>query len=155
MQIFVPYRNMLQSIDVLWHDRRRFYRQITELKLIINTIEGKNHWEKSPIVKMYKDHLFWLKLYQQGFIVFKRFVTANDHVMSAIHFRLLTEIYDFADLIRPDFLTIEFCNHHKSRLYAKNPKVFEAYEIYGTSDENWYVIDGKLLKYKNGKLLKN
>jgi len=56
-----------------------------------------------------------------------------------------------ADLIRPDFLTKEFCDQHKRRLFAKSPIYYQQFEKLGKSEENWYFLDGKVVKYIKGK----
>ena len=58
---------------------------------------------------------------------------------------------DKADAIRPPFLTDEFCDQHKRRLFTKAPDFYPQFEEYGTSEENWYWVECELLKYVNGK----
>lgn len=55
--------------------------------------------------------------------------------------------------MRPPFLTSDFCDQHKRRLFAKNPEHYKQFEEYGTSDENWYFDNDKniIIKYINGK----
>ena len=57
----------------------------------------------------------------------------------------------FADSCRPEFLADAFCDQHKRRLYTKSPNLYPQFASYGTSDENGYVVGGKLLKCVNGK----
>lgn len=56
-----------------------------------------------------------------------------------------------ADAIRPSFVTDEFCRQHARRLYTKSPELYPQFAALGTSLENWYVVDGQILKYVNGK----
>lgn len=56
-----------------------------------------------------------------------------------------------ADEYRPPFLTDDFCNQHKRRLFTKSPDKYPQFAEYGTSEENWYFFDCELLKYVNGK----
>lgn len=58
-----------------------------------------------------------------------------------------------ADVFRPSFLNDKFCDHHKRRLFTKAPNLYPQFEKYGTSEINFYFVDNKLLKYKNGKLV--
>ena len=51
----------------------------------------------------------------------------------------------------PSFITQDFCDQHKRRLYTKDPIHYAQFAEYGTSDENWYVVDGVLRKYVNSK----
>lgn len=39
----------------------------------------------------------------------------------------------------------------KRRLYTKDPKYYAVWSYLGTSDENWYFVDGEWRKYVNGK----
>ena len=48
----------------------------------------------------------------------------------------------------------DFIIQHRRRLYTKDKGFYKDFSIYGESDENWYVVDGKLIKYKNGKIQK-
>lgn len=57
----------------------------------------------------------------------------------------------FTPYPQPNFLTDEFCDQHKRRLYTKNNNFHAYFYKYGESQENWYYVDGKLLKYINGK----
>lgn len=54
----------------------------------------------------------------------------------------------------PSFLTQEFCDQHKRRLYTKAQELYPQFAKYGKSDVNYYFVDGELLKYKNGKRIK-
>lgn len=62
---------------------------------------------------------------------------------------------DEADKIRPFFLDWdELIIQHRKRLYSKSPDKYPQFAEYGTSDINYYVVDGELLKYKDGKRIK-
>lgn len=61
---------------------------------------------------------------------------------------------DRANIIMPPFLTDDFCNQHKRRLYSKSAELYPQFAEYGKSEENWYFVGGKLLKYINGKQVK-
>lgn len=56
--------------------------------------------------------------------------------------------------IRPPFLTEEFCNQHKRRLFTKAPDLYPQFAEFGTSEINWYWSNGEIVKYINGKRIK-
>lgn len=148
MQVFTPYKSPLDCAKALYGDRR-FQKQILEIDQIIRAIEGAIPWSKHPCVLMYKDHKEWLRLYQQCLIAYREYMKGNESA-----FRLCC-FYDLeASKLTPNPLTDEFCDQHKRRLYSKNPEHYPQFAKYGKSDVNFYYVDGELLKYKNGKRIK-
>ena len=139
MQVFCPYASPLATAQCL--DKKRLNRQIQEAKVILNAINGKGKgWFNHPVTKMYRNHSEWLENYRYclesyncGFL------------------RVSKEYNKVAMPLTPPFLTEEFCNQHKRRLYTKNPEYYEEFAEYGTSEENWYYIEGEIVKYINGK----
>lgn len=104
-------------------------------------IEGQTKaWANHPVTKMYADHWMWLSCYTLCLQYYELGDedAAQDENASAFPFR-------------PSFLTKDFCDQHKRRLYTKAPDLYPQFAAYGKSEENWYVVDGKLLKYINGK----
>ena len=63
------------------------------------------------------------------------------------------ELSDFADNIKPDFITQSLCDQHKRRLYTKDPIFYSSFSNLGTSEDNWYIVDGERLVYRDGKLI--
>lgn len=156
MQIFVPYSQPIQCAEILWNDSKRYNKQIIECKQILNAInETKKGWINHPITKMYKPYKNWLIYYMKCFSYFKLSKTITNQINKE-NFKLYANIYNNKAIkITPFFLTEDFCNQHKKRLFTKNPQIYHVFAQYGTSEENWYVINGKLLKYIKGKLLMN
>ena len=149
MQVFVPYKDAYQTAMILYVDKRRFHKQIVECNQIINVIEcKKSGWKNHPIVKMYKNHVDWLKLYVQIFKYLDYFVNAQYEIDKTSFYDGLLILRELARKCAPDFLTNEFCDQHKRRLFTKNEKAFELFKGYGKSYENWYFVDGKVVKYK-------
>lgn len=139
MQVFVPYPSPIDVAKCL--DKRRMNKQIIECNDILWAIEGlRNGWKNHPVTKMYSPYYSWLHDYT---IALQYFHDGN--IDMANYWSLC------ADGCCPPFLTEEFCDQHKRRLYTKAPDLYPQFASYGTSDENWYVVDGKLLKYINGK----
>lgn len=63
-------------------------------------------------------------------------------------------ISDYADeLYRPNFITPSLCDQHKRRLFTKDPSYYSSFSSFGTSVENWYIVNGQKLVYVNGKLI--
>ena len=139
MQVFVPYPSPIDVAKCL--DRRKLRRQIQECRQIMAAIEGQTKaWANPPVTKMYADHWMWLSCYTLCLQYYELGDedAAQDENASAFPFR-------------PSFLTKDFCDQHKRRLYTKAPDLYPQFAAYGKSEENWYVVDGKLLKYINGK----
>lgn len=139
MQVFVPYPQPIKVVECL--DRTRRWKQLTEVNQILDAIEGhRNGWKNHPATKMYTPYKEWLRCYRNCFSMWFSGREARAEYWS-----------EQADLIRPPFLTDEFCDQHKRRLFTKNPEYYPQFSDYGTSEENWYVVDGNIIKYKDGK----
>lgn len=135
MQVFII-GSPLETAKAL--DNLRLNKQIIECKQIISAIEGNIAWSNHPVVLQYKPYKEWLKLYTFVLEEYRNgnFTTAesvSDAVMSL------------------EFHTEEFFNQMKRRLYTKNPQHYSQWSNLGTSDENWYFVDGVMRKYVNGK----
>ena len=139
MQVFVPYPSPIDVAKCL--DRRRLLKQEIECTQIAKANNGESGaWKNHPVTKMYKQYETWL-LYYRACII-----------------RYIEERYDDAQLwsdradrIRPPFLTSDFCDQHKRRLFTKAPELYPQFWPYGKSNENWYFVDGQIVKYINGK----
>lgn len=145
MQVFVPYAEPIRVAECL--DGLRLRKQVIECKQILDAIDGTGKgWFNHPVTKMYKPYREWLVLYAcclQSYQIEIKNVNTTFHTSNLYSKR--------AESIRPPFLTEEFCNQHKRRLYTKNPEHYKDFKSFGKSEENWYFIDGKLVKYVNGK----
>lgn len=139
MQVFIPSASCLQTARQL--DRVRLNKQIIEAGQILKAIDyqGKG-WHNHPATRMYRPHKQWLICYQECLKAFfeGRINDAASWDMEAAK-------------ISPDFLTEELCAQHRRRLFTKNPVKYAEFSAYGTSEENWYVVDGVKLVYINGK----
>lgn len=144
MNVFVPYKSPLECAKALYGDRR-FNKQIIECRQILDAIDGKKAWSAHPCTLMYKPYRVWLSYYMDCLYFYREH---RNHGMSI----LVADNYSKkADEYRPPFLTDEFCNQHKRRLFTKSPDKYPQFAEYGTSEENWYFVDCELLKYVNGK----
>ena len=142
MQEFVPYPSPIDVARCL--DPKRLRKQFIECDQILKAIKGESQaWKNHPVVKMYLRHSSWLESYRDCLYYFQ------DGDIDWAQDRS-----DYAEqLFRPPFLTTDFCDQHKRRLYTKAPEIYPQFAEYGTSDENWYVVDGMLRVYVNGKIV--
>lgn len=139
MQVFVPYPTPFDVARCL--DAKRLLKQIIEAKQILDAIDGSSDaWKNHPVTKMYAPFREWLDRY---YLCLKHY-SEGDVAQSKWWSR-------HADPIRPDFLTDDFCDQHKRRLYTKAPKDYPQFEEFGMSEENWYFLDGAIAKYVKGK----
>lgn len=140
MQVFAPFPEPITTALCL--DQRRLHKQIIECYQILAAINGTSKaWANHPVVKMYRPYKAWLLFYYTTLICY-----ANKSINAE---NILTK--EEEESIRPPFLTDEFCNQHKRRLYTKDPEHYKEFQKYGKSDENWYFVDGQIVKYVNGK----
>lgn len=152
MQIFTPYSNPLDCAKALWNDKLRYNKQILEIEQIQRAILGSKNWKHHPITKMYENHYDWLMFYKETFIAYKKFMNSNSKNDAIFNYNQALIWSERADKIMPSFLkNSELLNAHKRRLYAKAAHLYPQFAEFGKSEENWYYVDGKLLKYINGK----
>lgn len=153
MQVFVPYASPFEVAACL--DERRLNKQIIECWQILAAIRGEsNAWKNHPCVKMYRDHAEWLEYYTFCLECYRESVRARDDGDPDemwIQSHLAEEWCDKANAITPPFLTEEFCKHHQARLYTKDCYNYDFFNDCKVTIENWYFVDGELLRYANGK----
>lgn len=141
MQIFVPYREPILVAQCL--DKRRLNKQIIECGQILNAISGTSGaWCNHPVIKMYTP---------EGY---RDFVSNYMYCLKNWFYGFNTAAQVYSDIALdciPEFINEEFCIQHRRRLYTKAPELYPQFAEYGISEENWYFIDGKLVKYINGK----
>lgn len=147
MNVFVPYQSPIDCAKALYGDLR-FNKQIVECRQILDAIDGKKAWSNHPCTKMYKEHREWLNEYMLCLIYYRDF---KHGIVSAT---IPESFSERADVFRPEFLTDKFCDQHKRRLYTKSPDLYPQFAEYGTSEENWYFVNGEIVKYKDGKRVK-
>ena len=141
MQVFII-GTPLETARAL--DARRLNKQIIECSQIMNAIVRRGQtWRSHPCVAQYRKHLDWLISYRA---CLRRFKEGNE-VLAETSSKV-------AELMRPDFHTPEYFDQMKRRLYTKDPNHYAQWAHLGTSEVNWYFVDGTWLHYKNGKLIK-
>lgn len=134
MQIFVT-GTVFETIEAL--DKKRFHNQITEARIVLECLQGKNGWGKHPLIKMYTDYEDWLMCYIEAFKAYKSGEVEAAKIISRI-----------AELYQPDWFDEEFYNKHRARLYTKNPKEYSQWAHLGESYSNWYRVGGVWKEYK-------
>ena len=136
MQVFLPYKSPLKVAKVL--DKKRLNKQIVECTQIIKGITDSSYtWSKHPIVKMYKNHLRFIQLYQKVLILYRD--NANSFKLKILNFKALCHL--------PSFITKTYINLMKSRLYTKDEDYYKCFKEYGKSYYNLYYIDKQWIKY--------
>lgn len=153
MQIFCPYPSPLDCAKALWNDKLRYNKQCIECTQILNAIDGAKAWRNHPVTKMYKEHKVWLTCYMLCLNYYKLYKKSVNEIDKKSFYTSAEIFSNRADVVRPPFLTEEFCYQHKRRLYTKSPELYSLFAKYGKSDENWYFVDGRIVKYINGKKL--
>lgn len=160
MQVFVPDSDPLNVAMILWRDQRRYNKQIIECRQIISAIKGETKaWSNHPVVKMYKPHLKWLECYMNCLENFRNARNyANKHKGEGLNLNVKCDLATLryardANKCTPEFLTEDFCDQHRRRLYTKSPDLYSEYAPLGESYDNWYYVDGNLLKYRDGKCI--
>lgn len=149
MQIFIPYKEPIRVAECL--DGRRLNKQVIEAKQIYDAVRGTGKgWFNHPIVHMYKNDAQWLRFYRKTLQHYKMYLDSGD----PNHLGYARGYSERADAIRPAFISDDLCDQHKRRLYTKDPEHYKQFESFGTSEENWYVVDGEIFKYKFGKIKK-
>lgn len=141
MQVFII-GSPLETAQAL--DAKRLHKQIVEVRQIIDAHIGQTKaWLNHPCTRQYWKHTVWLKLYE---IVLKHHRDG---------YTALAEYYSrLAEKFKPDFHTPEYFDQMKRRLYTKDPNHYSQWAHLGSSDVNWYYVDGAWKHYKNGKLIK-
>lgn len=140
MQVFII-GSPLETAMVL--DRRRLNKQIIETHQILDALNGKSAWSNHPCTLQYKEYQEWLRDYGRCLDLY----SAGD-IQEAIF------VNSLCTQKTPPFHTEEYFDQMKRRLYQKNEKHYQQWSHLGKSLDNWYYIDGKFVKYRNGKKIK-
>lgn len=141
MQVFIPYPEPIRVAECL--DKKRLHKQILECKQIIAAIEGANtKWANHPVVNMYRPHKKWLSGYLNTLELYWKGFPESAAIASKE-----------TDVFRPIWMKTKLCDTHKRRLFQKDKDHYAEFAKYGFSTFNYYVVDNKVLIYRNGKLI--
>lgn len=137
MQVFIV-GSPLETATAL--DPKRLNKQIIEVGQILDALNGAKAWSSHPCVLQYRGYEKWLEIYKGILMSYEKceFGTA-----------ILSNMY--ADNYRPDWHTQAYYDQMKRRLYTKDPEHYKQWAHFGTSEENWYFVDGSWRKYVNAK----
>lgn len=121
-------------------DKKRLNKQIIECRQILDALYGRAAWANHPCTLQYDGHRDWLYAYMLCIEYFKDGIYTLAHYWNAM-----------AEEVKPPFHTEEFFTQMKRRLYTKDPVHYAQWAHLGTSEVNWYFVDGEWRYYKNGK----
>lgn len=137
MQVFIV-GSPLETAMAL--DKRRLNRQIQETKVILDALNGAKAWSNHPCTLQYKGHERWLMNYMACLLRYKCGEYGRAEVSSK-----------WCKRYTPPFHTEEFFAQMKRRLYTKDNNHYAQWAYLGTSEENWYFVEGEWRIYRNGK----
>ena len=63
------------------------------------------------------------------------------------------ELSDLTDRVKPGSINDGLCDQRKRRIYTKDPVFYSSFSKLGKSEDNWYIVNGEKLIYRNGKLI--
>lgn len=143
MQVFIV-GSVEETAQAL--DKRRLNKQIIECNQILDALYGVGKgWFNHPIVKMYKGYEKWLCCYKWYLEEYQR---KDSDLLMLMHYN------KFCEDNKPPFLTEDYFNQMKRRLYTKDNNHYKQWEELGESKINWYFVDNEWRYYKNGKQIK-
>lgn len=139
MQVFII-GSPLETAMAMAGDTRRYNKQILETQQILDALNGKKAWSNHPCVLQYRGYEEWLREYRRCLSAWKD----NDKLTAFI-------AEQWCHITRPKWHTQEYFDQMKRRLFEKDELHYKQWSFLGKSLDNWYYIDGKFVKYRNGK----
>lgn len=144
MNVFIPYKHI--KLTAYCFDDMRLDKQIKDCFRIIDCINSNNSLYKNhPIVQMYRDYKQWLKWYAEAML----FEQKRRHSRGYVEF-------DIPEPERPYFIGwSDLHRAHQARLYQKSGMLYPYFKKKADfTANNWYVVDGDILEYRDGELVK-
>lgn len=122
-------------------DKKRLNKQIVECRQILSALKGETTaWRNHPATLQYKGHERWLGNYLACLLRYRageiERAKTSDMVCKAC---------------TPEFHTLGYFQQMKRRLYTKNPEFYSDWAYLGTSEVNWYFVEGEWRYYVKGK----
>lgn len=139
MNVFTPYPDPLETAKCL--DKRRLWKQIIECRQILDVLRGKSEaWMNHPISKMYLGYDGWLESYLECLVLYREgnLEGAQEKSIKCLE-------------LQPPFLTDDYCDNMKRRLYTKAPDLYPQFSEYGESYLNMYFVGGVWKYYQQKK----
>ena len=124
-------------------DNRRLNKQIIECQQILDALNGAKAWSNHPCVLQYRGHEDWLQNYMSCLMHYRNGDIERAKICS-----------EWCNLEKPSFHTLGYFLQMKRRLFTKKPEYYSDWSYLGTSEYNWYYVDGEWRYYKNGKQVK-
>ena len=122
-------------------DYRRLNKQIIECQQILNALNGETAaWANHPCTLQYKGHEVWLRCY---LLTLHYYDYENDEEAERYNEEALK--------LTPGFHTQDYFDQMKRRLFTKDSKHYAQWAHLGTSEVNWYFVEGEWRYYENGK----
>lgn len=140
MQVFIVGTPLETAMTL---DPRRLNKQIIECQQILDALNGAKAWSNHPCTLQYAEHKRWLMNYMGCLLRYRSGEIERAATSSK-----------WCKLDKPSFHTQEYFDQMKRRLYTKDPVYYEEWACLGTSEVNWYYVDGEWRYYKNGKRVK-
>ena len=125
-------------------DKKRLNKQIVECRQILSALNGESKaWRNHPCTVQYEGHERWLELYMECLSAWM-----SNAPLTAQTASLVAEMFH-----KPLFHTEPYFDSMKRRLYTKDPVHYAQWDVYGTSDVNWYwsPVEDTYIYYRNGK----
>jgi len=147
MQVFIVGTPFDTAIDL---DNRRLNKQIQEIKVILDALNGAKAWSNHPCVLQYRGHQEWLMSYKECLVACRN---GKSYESPDGGFYDMRDASRFCEAVRPPFHTQEYFDQMKRRLYTKDKNHYKQWAYLGESDVNWYWSHEKqeFIKYRNGK----
>ncbi len=127
-------------------DKKRLNNQINECTIMLRAIDGQSvGWFNHPCTQQYN---------------------SDKGAMYLHHYKLSLQCYmegdlsgaeyhsEMAQAYAPKFITPEFIDQMKRRLYTKDKQHYAEFAELGESNQNWFFVDGVIRVYENGKRIK-
>ena len=123
-------------------DKKRLHKQVIECRQILSALEGKsNAWRNHPCTIQYEKHKLWLMLYMECLASW----------LEGDKYRALIASCQAHIEYKPYWHTEDYFDQMKRRLFTKDSKHYAQWAHLGTSEVNWYFVEGEWRYYENGK----
>lgn len=139
MQVFIV-GSPFETAKAMAGDTRRYNKQIIEARIILDALNGAKAWSNHPCVLQYRGYERWLDNYM---------ACLTRYYCGELQRAKISD--SWCNSCTPIFHTQEYYDQMKRRLYTKDPEHYKQWADLGTSEENWYFVDGSWRKYVNGK----
>ena len=145
MQVFIV-GTPLETAMAL--DPKRLRKQIIECRQILDALNGAKAWSNHPCVLQYKGYEKWLRSYKE---CLEECQEGKSDDSPDGGFYGMRDASRHCEVCKPPFHTQEYFEQMKRRLFEKDEEHYKQWSHLGKSLDDWYYIDGKFVKYRNGR----